>query len=68
LFNKPAVTDGVSRIIDSVLGALLLNPDRTFTFADMVRVGTGSSGRAGSSRVLLGTAAQPWQDIHSETW
>jgi len=33
----PGVSAGVSRIIDSVVGSLLLNPDRTFVFADMVR-------------------------------
>jgi hypothetical protein len=32
----PAVTAGVSRIFDSVVGALLLNPDRTFVVADLV--------------------------------
>jgi hypothetical protein len=36
VFIKPRVAEGVSRIIDSVLGALILNPDRTFVFADMV--------------------------------
>jgi hypothetical protein len=48
------VTDGVSRIIDSLVGSLLLNPDRTFTLAGMVGIrfwrrgtGRGERGRAG---------------------
>lgn len=36
--NPIVVTAGVSQIIESVIGALLLNPDRTFVFADMVSV------------------------------
>lgn len=32
----PSVSAGVTRIFDSVVGALLLNPDRTFVIADLV--------------------------------
>jgi hypothetical protein len=32
----PSVSAGVTRIFDSVMGALLLNPDRSFVIADMV--------------------------------
>ena len=49
VFIPPSVADGVSRIIDSVVGSLLTNPDRTFTFADTVS-GRGGGG-GGCSRV-----------------
>ena len=52
------MTDGVSRIIDSVVGSLLLNPDRTFTLADMVRKCSGGGGTLGVG-VGGGAGAEP---------